>query len=206
MIAQEERIIKTATKLFLQNGVKSVTIDRIVKELHTSKRTVYKFFPDKTALLKACLAVYHSKVKAENDAIIEASDNAIAAMGKLLQQIIRRANVVNPNFFNDILHYYPGLLNESYRNTGNFAHQNFEDLAHWGIEEGIFDKEVDVEVTVKTVLTMLKLLKDTRQFPVEAFSKERLTFGILIPYMKGLCTEKGLEILAMQEELFRVTI
>jgi len=57
MKSQEERIIHTATKLFLKNGVKSVTIDRIVKELHTSKRTVYKFFPDKTALLKACLAV-----------------------------------------------------------------------------------------------------------------------------------------------------
>lgn len=206
MITQAERIIHTATKLFLKNGVKSVTIDRIVKELHTSKRTVYKHFPDKTALLKACLAVYHEKVKTENEVIIAESENAIAAMGNLLQQIIRRANVVNPNFFNDILHYYPGLLNESYRNTGNFAHKIFEDLAKWGIEEGIFDKALDVEVTVKTVLMMLKLLKDTSQFPIEQFSKERLTFGILIPYMKGLCTEKGLDILTMQEELFRVTL
>lgn len=206
MTTQEERIIQTATKLFLKNGVKSVTIDRIVKELHTSKRTVYKHFPDKTALLKACLAVYHEKVKGENEAIIADSENAIAAMGNLLHHIIRRANVVNPNFFNDILHYYPGLLNESYRNTGNFAHQNLADLAKWGLKDGIFVADMDVEVTAKTVLIMLKLLKDTNQFPLEKFSKERLTFGILIPYLKGLCTEKGLEILQMEEELFRVTI
>jgi len=206
MTAQEERIIQVATKLFLKNGVKSVTIDRIVKELHTSKRTVYKHFPDKTALLKACLAVYHEKVKGENEDIIAESENAIAAMGKLLHHIIRRANVVNPNFFNDILHYYPGLLNASYRNTGNFAHQNLADLATWGIEDGVFVKDMDAEVTAKTVLIMLKLLKDTSQFPLEKFSKERLTFGILIPYLKGLCTEKGLEILQMEEELFRVTL
>ncbi len=206
MITQQERIIHTATKLFLKNGVKSVTIDRIVKELHTSKRTVYKHFPDKTALLKACLAVYHEKVKGENTALITASENAITAMGKLLHHIIRRANVVNPNFFNDILHYYPGLLNESYRNTGNFAHQNLADLAEWGIKDDVFVKDMDVEVTAKTVLIMLKLLKDTNQFPLEKFSKERLTFGILIPYLKGLCTKKGLEILTMEEELFRVTI
>ena len=206
MTTQQERIIHIATKLFLKNGVKSVTIDRIVKELHTSKRTVYKFFPDKTALLKACLAVYHEKVKAENEQMIEEADNAIAAMGKLYYHIIRRANVVNPNFFNDILHYYPGLLNESYRKTGNFAHQNLADLAEWGINDGIFVKDIDVEVTAKTVLVMLKLLKDTNQFPLEKFSKERLTFGILIPYLKGLCTKKGLEILQMEEELFRVTI
>jgi len=206
MTTQQERIIHIATKLFLKNGVKSVTIDRIVKELHTSKRTVYKFFPDKTALLKACLAVYHEKVKAENDEMIEEADNAITAMGKLLHHIIRRANVVNPNFFNDILHYYPGLLNESYRQTGNFAHQNLADLAEWGLKDGIFVKDMDAEVTAKTVLIMLKLLKDTNQFPLAQFSKERLTFGILIPYLKGLCTEKGLEILQMEEELFRVTI
>ena len=35
----KEFIIETATKLFMQNGVKTITIDRIVKELRTSKRT-----------------------------------------------------------------------------------------------------------------------------------------------------------------------
>ena len=201
-----DHIIKTATKLFLKNGVKSVTINRIVKELHTSKRTVYNHFEDKIDLLKACLATYHAAVKQENEHIIEESDNAIEAMGHLLQQIIKRANVVNPNFFNDILHYYPGLLHKSYRNTGNFAHKNFEDLAKWGAADGIFKNDIDIEVTTKTVLAMLKMLKDNDLFPIEKYSKERLTFGILIPYMKGLCTEKGLEILSMQEELFKVTL
>ncbi len=205
MIAKS-RIISIATKLFLKHGVKAVTIDRIVKELHTSKRTVYNHFSDKTALLRACLAVYHAEVKKENETIIAEADNAIAAMGHLLQPIIRRANVVNPNFFNDILYYYPGLLSESYENAGNFAHQNLVDLANWGIEEGIFKKDLDIEVAVKTVLEMLKLLKNTNLFPMEHFSKERLTFGILIPYMRGLCTEKGLEILAMEEELFRIAL
>jgi len=202
----KDHIVKTATKLFLKNGIKSVTIDRIVKELHTSKRTVYNHFKDKTALLTACLATYHATIKKENEQLIDEADNAIAAMGYLLHQIIKRANVVNPNFFNDILHYYPGLLNESYRNTGNFAHKNLEYLAEWGIKDEIFQKDLDVEVTSKTVLAMLKMLKNNDQFPINKFSKERLTFGILIPYMKGLCTKKGVEILVMEEELFRVTI
>ena len=202
----KDLIIKDSTKLFLKNGVKSVTIDRIVKELHTSKRTVYNHFKDKTALLTACLATYHAAIKRENEEIVKESDNAIAAMGHLLHHIIKRANVVNPNFFNDILHYYPGLLQQSYRKTGNFAHKILAYLAEWGIQDGIFVEDLDIEVTSKTVLTMLNMLKNNDQFPIDKFSKERLTFGILLPYMKGLCTEKGLEILAMEEELFRVTI
>jgi len=206
LMITRELIIETATKLFLENGVKSITLDRIVKELRTSKRTIYQHFEDKTDLLKACLQVYNFKVKAENEEIIRSADNVIEAMGHLHQKIVRRAHLVNPNFFNDILHYYPGLLHESYKETGNFAHQELIDLAKWGMEDGIFHKDLDVEVVGKTVLTMLKMLKDNKLFPVTEFSKERLTFGILVPYLRGLCTSKGMKLLQIQEELFRVTI
>ena len=202
----KELIIEKATKLFVENGVKTVTIDKIVKEMHTSKRSIYNHFEDKIDLLRASLAAYHAKVKQENEEIINSSENAIEAMGYLHQQIIRRSYQVNPNFFNDILNYYPGLLHESYRNTGKYAHQELVFLAEWGIRDGIFQKDMDVEVVGKTVLALLKLLKNNKQFPVSEFSKERLTFGILVPYLRGLCTLKGIELLKMQEELFRVTI
>jgi AcrR family transcriptional regulator len=201
-----EFIIETATQQFIKHGVKTVTLDRLVKELHTSKRTIYTHFKDKTDLLKACLSVYHARVKQENEEIIHSADNAIEAMGHLHHKIVGRTYHINPNFFSDIIHYYPGLLHESYHNTGNFAHQQLMDLAQWGIEDGIFQKDMDVEVVVKTVLSLLKLLKDNDMFPVVAFSKERLTFGILLPYMRGLCTSKGMELLEMQEELFRVSV
>lgn len=199
-------IIKTATQLFLTHGVKTITMNRLVQELHTSKRTIYRHFKDKTTLLEACLNVYHAKVRTENERVIEESDNAIEAMAYLHKHIVHRASRVNHNFFNDVLHYYPGLLQKSYRKNQNFAHQQLVDLAEWAIEDGIFFKDMDVEVTTKTVLALQELLKDNNRFPVDKYSKERLTFGVLVPYLKGLCTPKGLEVLAMQEELFRVTI
>ena len=86
MTTQQERIIQIATKLFLKNGVKSVTIDRIVKELHTSKRTIYNHFEDKITLLRACLDVYHKKVSKENEEIIKSADNVIEAMAFMHQR------------------------------------------------------------------------------------------------------------------------
>jgi len=202
----KELIIETATKSFMQNGVKSVTMDKIVKELHTSKRTIYNHFSDKVELLRACLNEYHARVKHENEEIIESSENVIEAMGTLHQKIVQRSYQVNPSFFGDVISYYPGLLHESYRNNGKYAHQHLVLLAEWGIRDGIFQEDMDVEVVGKTVLAMLKLLKNTKTFPVAKFSKERLTFGILVPYLRGLCTPKGIELLEIQEELFRVSI
>lgn len=202
----KEKIIEVASLLFVEHGVKTITIDRIVKQLHTSKRTIYKHFKDKTALLEACLAVYHQTIRKENEDIIQAAENAIQAMGYLHQRIVFRASQTNPNFFNDILHYYPGLLQKSYRATGNFASRQLADLADWGLQEGLFRKDIDIELTIKTVLALLELLKDTNRFPVDQYSKERLTFGIMIPYLRGVCTTQGLEQLEQQEELFKIML
>ena len=97
-----ELIIETATKLFITHGVKSITIDRIVKELHTSKRTIYSHFEDKITLLRACLDVYHTKIRVENEEIIQSADNVIEAMGLLHQRIVQRSHQVNPNFFSEL--------------------------------------------------------------------------------------------------------
>jgi AcrR family transcriptional regulator len=202
----KELIIQTATQLFVENGVKTVTVDKIVKQLRTSKRTVYNHFENKTELLRACLAVYHLKVKTENETIINAAPNAIAALGSMQHEIVKRTYQVNPNFFSDIIHYHPGLLEDSYRNTKNFAHQQILDIAQWGIEDGIFQEDMDIEVVGKTVLVLLKLLKDNSLFPISKYSKERLTFGTLVPYLRGLCTPKGVRLLSKQEELFKISI
>ena len=184
-------IIEVATDLFLKNGIKTVTLDRITSELHTSKRTIYTHFSDKTDLLKSCLNTYHARVRKENEEVIRNSENAIEAMGHLHQHIVNRANVTNPNFFNDIIHYYPGMLSESYHENGNFAHEELMYLAKWGIKDGLFVEDLDIEVAMKTVLNLLKLLKDTDQFPLQEFSKTRLTFGIMLPYLRGICTKKA---------------
>ena len=94
------------------------------------------------------------------------------------------------------------MLHESYERNGNYAHQQLIDLANAGIKDGIFQKDIDVEVIGKTVLKLLKLLKDNELFPATEFSKERLTFGIMVPYLRGLCTDKGIKLLHIQEETF----
>ena len=43
----QQRIIKQATRMFLCNGIKSVTMDMIASQLGISKRTLYENFKKK---------------------------------------------------------------------------------------------------------------------------------------------------------------
>lgn len=188
----KEYIIEVTTQLYLKNGVKSVTIADITKELSTSKRTIYNHFLDKIDLMQACIEQYLASIRSINDEIINNSSSAIEAMGMIQQQILKRANYSNANFYKDIIKYYPSVLKDSYEKNAKFAFRELLYLSKWGVKDGLFRKDLDPEVTMATVQTLLKLCNNSKVFPSKQFSKSRLTEGIMIAYLRGLCTQKGL--------------
>jgi AcrR family transcriptional regulator len=198
----KENIIEITTKLYLQKGVKAVTVADISKELSTSKRTIYNHFIDKTDLMQACIEQYLAAIRSNNDEIINSCSSAIEAMGKIQQQILKRADYSNTNFYKDILKYYPSVLKNSYQKNAEFAFRELLYLSKWGIKEGLFRKDMDPEVTMVTVQTLLKLCNNSKKFPPKNFSKARLTEGVMVAYLRGFCTEKGLIELEKQKQLY----
>ena len=50
-----ERVIPAASRMFITQGCKNVTMDDVAKKLRMSKRTLYEMFGDKEALLNECM-------------------------------------------------------------------------------------------------------------------------------------------------------
>jgi AcrR family transcriptional regulator len=198
----KDYIIEITTQLYLKNGVKAVTIADITKELSTSKRTIYNHFIDKTDLMQACIERYLAGIRSSNDEIINNCSSAIEAMGIIQQQILKRADYSNANFYKDILRYFPSVLKGSYEKNSEFAFRELLYLAKWGVKDGLFRKDLDPEVTMATVQTLLKLCNNTKVFPSAQFSKARLTGGVMVVYLRGLCTEKGLLEVEKQKHLY----
>ncbi|MBL4746980.1 MAG: TetR/AcrR family transcriptional regulator [Flavobacteriaceae bacterium] len=198
----KEYIIELTTQLYLKLGVKAVTIADIAKELSTSKRTIYNHFIDKNDLMHACIEQYLASIRSNNDEIINTCSSAIEAMGMIQRQILKRADYSNATFYKDILKFYPSVLKESYEKNAKFAFRELLYLSKWGVKEGLFRSDLDPEVTMATVQTLLKLCNNTKIFPSGKFSKSRLTEGIMVAYLRGLCTEKGLIEVKKQQHLF----
>lgn len=198
----KEYIIEITTQLYLKNGVKSVTIADITKELSTSKRTIYNHFLDKTDLMQACIEQYLASIRSNNDEIINTSSSAIEAMGMIHQQILKRADYSETNFYKDILKYFPSVLKDSYEKNSKFAFRELLYLAKWGVKDGLFRKDLDPEVTMAAVQALLKLCNNSKVFPLKEFPKARITEGVMVAYLRGLCTEKGLFEVEKQKHLY----
>ena len=200
----KKRIVEESLKLFLNHGVKAVTVERISKHIRISKRTFYEHFENKMQLLKNCLIAYEALMRKEHERIMKTTRNNMEALFRWNDALMTRMDLVNPNFYTDIEHYYPGLMESFHKENGDFIHDTIIELAKGGIKDGMLRKGIHVEIFAKTVLSLLKLFKDSEMFPPMDYSKIQLTFNILGPYIKGVSTEAGLNMIKKYEERMKL--
>ena len=57
-----DHIISVAERLFYNEGIRAVGVDRIIAEADIAKATLYKYFRTKDDLIEACLQTRHERV------------------------------------------------------------------------------------------------------------------------------------------------
>src|SRR6478609_6220160 len=105
--SQTDRIIQGGEDLFLQAGIKSVTMDDIAKHLGMSKKTIYHFFSDKNDLV---IALIRKKLQEDEDqinAIINSSANVIEEMINMMKCSEDIFGRINPIVIHDLQKYHP---------------------------------------------------------------------------------------------------
>uniref|UniRef100_B0T952 Transcriptional regulator, TetR family n=1 Tax=Caulobacter sp. (strain K31) TaxID=366602 RepID=B0T952_CAUSK len=71
MSVTKARLMRAATDLFYEQGVRAVSIDDIVAAADVTKPTLYRLFASKDALLTACVAADSIRLCAELEEVIE---------------------------------------------------------------------------------------------------------------------------------------
>src|SRR6478609_6869160 len=87
-----QRILETADRLFYQEGVRAVGIDRIIAEAEVAKMSLYNHFPSKDDLILAVL-----KYREEN--VLEFFRSAMERHGKKAKNSLRAFFAVLKEWF-----------------------------------------------------------------------------------------------------------
>ena len=188
----KERIIAVSREMFVKYGIRSITMDIIAEQLGVSKRTIYEKFTDKDELLRHCIDAAMRDQRRINEEIIKNSENLIEATFKFIKNSIDTFNVINPLFFFDIEKYYPELWDQKIVENNNRNLNRSTELLSKGIQKGLFRREINVEVVAKLILEQFKMLSNQNLFPNDKFSKADVFENIVINFVRGIATEKGL--------------
>jgi AcrR family transcriptional regulator len=74
------RILDTATRLFYEEGIHSVGVDRLISEASVTKATFYKHYGSKDNLILAYMRARHAEVQAGMERLVAAADSPADAV------------------------------------------------------------------------------------------------------------------------------
>ncbi|HVS91583.1 MAG TPA: TetR/AcrR family transcriptional regulator [Mucilaginibacter sp.] len=193
--SQIERILDGSGELFLQAGIKSVTMDDIAKHLGMSKKTIYQFFKDKNELV---LALVKKRLKDDEDEMSELlakSGNVIEGMINMMkcsEEIFGRAN---PVIIHDMQKYHPEAWKEFQNFKSGVIVRTMEQLLSRGIQQGYIRPEVDVKILARMRMMQVEMGFNPQAFPANEFNLWKVQRELMEHFNYGICTMKGYKLL-----------
>jgi len=190
-----KRILTEATNLFFQNGIRDITMDNIAEKLGISKRTIYETFKNKSELLINCFEEYSKERYKANEEIIKNSQNVLAAICSFIQSGALAIDLLNPAFFSDMRKYHNDIWVMASKQQNEKNYNLAYRLLRKGINEGIFRKDINIDIVVKIILEQMKLLVDNEVFSSDKYTRSEVFKNMVINFIRGIATNRGIELI-----------
>ena len=145
IINNAERIKHKAKELFMQFGLKSVSMDDIANGLGISKKTIYLFYADKDALVDDVIAslINHNQECCEIDK--KTSDNAIHEIFLAMDFIMEIFRSMNPSLIFDMQKYYPAAFQKFSKHKNDYLYGVIKSNLERGISEELYRADLKVD-------------------------------------------------------------
>lgn len=195
MTDKRQEIIDKVTELYLRFGIKSVTMDDIVREVGISKKTLYQFFKDKSELVLSVIDCDSKKKMQEHEAALEGTSNAIEKMMAFYNFQMNMVKEYNPSMIYDLRKYYPEMHRKFVEKKREIIYENVLKNLKQGKAEGFYRKELNQEVIAILNLIRVEAIANSESYKPEElltneFLKEMFTY-----HMYGIVSDNGREIL-----------
>lgn len=187
----KEQILLTAFDLFSEHGIKNVSMDNIAHNMSISKRTLYELFEDKETLLTECIALSYTKMKLSMKQLESEPITALEVALLFYEELMKRPRWFNRKFYDD-LKRYPKALEQVEKDKADFTKRCIK-LLNRGAKEGVFQKDVNIEILALLAKEQLKMIRPSKTFLNHSVAEVFQT--VLFTFLRGICTEKGLTIL-----------
>jgi AcrR family transcriptional regulator len=196
------RIIEGAAELFKTYGIKSVTMDSLATHLGMSKRTIYEVFSDKDELTIGVLTCMAGKQKNLVKRILDESENSVVAIFRMLEINRDFIQGMSPVFQADLKKFHHDVLMKRSDKFEMPDYKSNQQLIEMGIKENFFRKEINPDLANRCLYNLARSIMDDEIYPFELFSRRDVIKNILINYLRGISTTKGLDLITKLESQF----
>jgi AcrR family transcriptional regulator len=187
----KNKILQAALKLFMRNGIKSVSMDDIAVNLGVSKKTLYRWFENKDQLVMAMLQDHLDKMEADCCTFSTEAKNAIEELFQMMQMIRQQLAGMHPSFFYDLQKYHQPAWQIWTMHKNKFIMQEITRNLQAGIEQGLYRTDFDLEIIARLRLAQIEDVFNPEIFPPEKFDLQKVQIATIEHFMRGIASLKG---------------
>src|SRR6056300_1426592 len=156
----EQKIVEKSTELFLNLGFKSVTMDEIASALGVSKKTIYKYFNNKTDLVNAVTNHVFDSISCGIDHICHLNMNPIDELFSIKRFVMEHLKDEKSSPQYQLQKYYPKIFLSLKKKQFEVMQECVIDNLKKGIELGLYRPNIDLEFISRIYFNGLTGIKD----------------------------------------------
>lgn len=197
--ARYQSILKSAFKIFTENGIRNISMDDLCRHMCMSKKTLYQYVENKADLLQKINNYIHSQIINAVTELEKTDLNAIDILlemskipGKLFTQI-------NPIISFEMRKYYTQIHEKSLSQRKEFITESIRKNMDQGIKEGLYRQDLN-----KDIISHLYFKKIEDFHTMDGETMKKYTFDKIFEVMfenhiRGIANEKGIEYFEKQK-------
>lgn len=140
------RILLEAHSLFMQYGIKSVSMDDIAAKMGISKKTIYQFYSDKEQLVVQVITAITQKNQETCEIDRNRASDAIHEIFLAMQQMSELFHHMNPSILFDMHKYYPEAFKVFLKHKNGYLYNVIKDNIQRGIKEELYREDINIEI------------------------------------------------------------
>lgn len=189
-----EKIIRGALDLFVAQGIKPVTMDKIASSLTMSKRTLYEYFENKEALVSACLLYFKDENEKETNRLKASCNCSFSALLVSFRYTILMLRRINTNFIDDAKMMFPKRFEQA-KMSRNALCETFRSYIEKSQSEGHIKPEYSAQVLAELYYNMLFSLQEKGTYDLREQSISEVLYTVCKVFFRGVATEEGYEMI-----------
>ena len=185
------RIKQKAKELFMRYGIRSVSMDDIATQLGISKKTIYQYFTDKDELVDG---VVDEDIREMQTECIQTSTEAQDAVDEIfltVERIVEQFRNMNPMLIYDLEKFHVRAYQRFMEHKNKFLLQIIRRNLEWGIKEGVYREDINVDVLSKFRLESMMIAFNIDLFPPSRYNLADVTKVIIEHFVFGVASQKG---------------
>ncbi len=188
-------IVDSVSKLYLEYGIRGVTMDDVAHHLSISKKTLYEYFTDKKQLVWAVLDHIKKEWDHRFSSHVCIDCNAIEELFHFYEIQVKMIKSNKPAFVYDLRKYYPEVFNYFQKLKREMIEEHFLSNLAKGQEEGLYRTDMDGEIISKLNLMRIEGIMNNEYFTLDDFLNTDLFTEIFKYHLYGIASENGRKII-----------